>query len=462
MMLKTQQLAEFIASYPRAGLPDDVVRLIKAAIIDYVGVTLAGATSSVFQKALTLHSATEGPASIWVTGQSASIPDAAFYNGIAAHSLELDDINTHMVAHPSNQLLPGLFALAEAEGKSGCDLIRAYQVGFEVGIAIANQTHPVLIQRGWFPVGILGPVMQAAACACLVELNPRQTAHALGLAANTASGLRQNSGSEAKPIAAGHACASGVRASLLARAGIGASSTALEGRFGYLRLFGEVDPDGSGSSSADAESMPLLNVEHFSLLESGLNFKPYPCCAANHSAIDCILEICSSHAVAVEEIAAIDVTIPESARTILLHSNPSNADEARFSVEYCIAQALLRREIGPAQFTDAEVKREPVRTLMQKVTRHYQPNSSSPGELRRGHFPVTIELTLTGGQVISGNVDYAKGSAEKPLTDEQLEQKFITCATIHSNAQQISSLLAALKQIDQVSSLAEVLRLVRT
>ncbi|CAA0102453.1 2-methylcitrate dehydratase 2 [Halioglobus japonicus] len=459
-MLKTQELAEFIACYPRQGLPGDVVRIIKAATADYVGVTLAGAKSCVFQKAMALHCAAQGPASIWATGLSASISDAAFYNGIAAHSLELDDINTHMVAHPSNQLLPGLFALAEAEGKSGYDVIRAYQVGFEVGIIIANETHPALIQRGWFPVGVLGPVMQAAACACLLDLNQEQIANALGLAANTSAGLRENSGSEAKPIAAGHACASGVRASLLARAGIGASNTALEGRFGYLHLFGEVDSP-SEEAGVNSAGSPVADYERFSLLESGLNFKPYPCCAANHSSIDCALELISSNPFSPDAIVGISITIPESARTILLHTRPTTADEAKFSVEYCIAQALLQREMGPAQFADAEVHSAPLQALMAKVTRHYRKNESSADELKRGHFPVTIELTLDNGQRISGGVEYAKGSAANPLTAEQLEQKFITCASVAASEENINSMLDALRRFDQMESIGELLGLVR-
>lgn len=456
-MLKTQELAGFIASYPKGGLPDEVVGIITAAITDYLGVTLAGAKSSVFLKAITLHSVSQGPASIWATGLSASIVDAAFYNGIAAHSLELDDINTHMVAHPSNQLLPGLFALAEVEGNSGCDLIRAYQVGFEVGIAIANQTHPALIQRGWFPVGVLGPVMQAAACASLLELSQAQCANALGLAANAASGLRENSGSDAKPIAAGHACASGVRAALLARAGVGASGTALQGRFGYLRLFGEVGEDGG----VDSPGAYLPHRDHFSLLESGLNFKPYPCCGANHSSIDCALELGNSNDFSPDDIAAIGITIPESARTILLHTDPTNADEARFSVEYCTAQALLQREVGPAQFTDAEVRNERIRTLMKKVTRHYRKNRSSADELRRGHFPVEMEITLGDGRVLSGSVEYAKGSAANPLIAEQLEQKFVTCASVAVSEERISAILGLIRRFDQMESMVELLGLVR-
>jgi 2-methylcitrate dehydratase PrpD len=459
-MLKTQELAGFIASYPKRGLPGDVVDIIKSAITDYLGVTLAGARSQVFCKAITLHTTAGGPASIWGTGLSASSPDAAFYNGVAAHSLELDDINTHMVAHPSNQLLPGLFALAEAESKSGYEIIRAYHVGFETGIAIVDQTHPVLIQRGWFPVGVLGPVMQAAACASLLELNQMQTTSALGLAANAASGLRENSGSDAKPIAAGHACASGVRAALLARAGVGASNTALQGRFGYLRLFGEVDAvcDEAGADSPDVD---VPDIDRFSLLESGLNFKPYPCCGANHSSIDCALELIRSNDFSSDQIANIGITIPESARTILLHTDPGNADEARFSVEYCTAQALLQREVGPAQFTDTEVRSERVRTLMKKVTRHYRQNHSSADELKRGHFPVEMEITLDDGRVLSGSVDYAKGSAANPLAAEQLEQKFITCASVTASEERIGYMLGLLRRFDQLESIAELLDLVR-
>ena len=148
---KQQDTETFMSAGERLpGTPDPAHRWQGAQ-----GVTIAGSTQAVGKTTATLLGQPSGPCGIWGSGLRAKAADAAYANAVAAHALELDDINTHMVAHPSIQLLPGLFALAEDRELGGMEIMQAYRVGFEVGIALASETQPGMLQSGWFTVSVL-------------------------------------------------------------------------------------------------------------------------------------------------------------------------------------------------------------------------------------------------------------------------------------------------------------------
>jgi 2-methylcitrate dehydratase PrpD len=400
------------------------VRRTGGAVLDYAGVLLAGLDDESARIVRRTVSTMGGSpqASVWGTGARTSVMLAALANGTAAHALDLDDTNRWMMSHPSIQLLPGLFALGEHEDHSGYDLIDAYVVGFEVGARLGRALYPNLITQGWFPVGVLGTVMQAAACARLLGLTSHQTQMALGIATNLASGLRCNNGSMAKPLLAGQVGSNGVLAALLARDGMTASPRALEAQFGYHENYSRGDPAVLGRA---VDSLG----EGLEILASGINHKLHACCAAGHVPIDCALEIVGRTALDPEAIEDVEVSIHYGVKYFLIHPRPTTGAEAKFSLEYAVARALLDGRMGPEQFTPDKVVEPRVRALIEKIRPcPYGEPVTDPADAE-GPFPVEVRVRMKDGAVHSARAVHARGTPENPLTRADLEDKFRQCTS---------------------------------
>ena len=418
----TERLARFAAEYAEEKIPTEALENAKAGILDYIGVVLAGVgeeSATLVRK--TVETMGGSPqALIWGTKAKTSAPLAALVNGIAAHALDLDDTNPVMLAHPSLQLLPGLFALGEYEHFRGRDVLSAYVIGFEVGATLGRALHPNHIAQGWLPIGTLGPIMEAAACARLLGLTYKQVQMALGLASNFASGIRCNSGTMAKHLLAGHGAYSGVMAAILARNGMTANGKCMESPFGYFENFSRGDPRRL-EQAIDTLGKP------FAILESGISFKLYPCCAGAHVAIDCALDIALRHSPKRTEIEAIDILAHHGLRAILIYPRPRTVSEARFSLEYVVCRALLDREMGPDQFLLHKINDSHIGALMGKANITYYDKALTANDLETSRFPVEIGVRLKNGKVLVSRIEHAKGTIRNPVSRADLEKKFRRC-----------------------------------
>jgi 2-methylcitrate dehydratase PrpD len=416
-------------------------------VTDYAAVVLAGIDDEAAAIVRRTVEALGGnpQATIWGTTQRTSVTLAALANGTAAHALDLDDVNATMVAHPSAQLLPALCALGEHEGSSGRAVLVAYIVGFEVGAALGRAIHPDHIAQGWFPVGTLGPLMQAAACARLLGLSAEQTQVALGVAANVASGLRCQSGTMAKPLAAGQGASSGLLAALLARDGFRANPHTLEARFGWFENFTRRDPTELGTAVAQLG-------ETLEIVESGIAFKMYPCCGLAYTTIDAALEIARRHPVAADEVASIEVVVHPMAQVLLIHPRPHTVAEAKFSLEYCAARALLDREMGLKQFTQDKVLDPAVQALLERVHPVHENLPMRQDGVRQ--FPVELRVLLRDGTTLRSRVEHARGGPQNPVSSADLEAKFSACAATRLPPARIAQALEVLQRVEQLDLIA--------
>src|SRR5262249_42932421 len=174
----------------------------------------------------------------------------------------------------------------------GADLLAAYCTGFEVGVTLGRALNPKLYEGGWHATRVLGVIGAAAAAARLLRLDPARTAHALAIATSMASGIRQAFGTMTMALHVRLTSRDGIHAALLAEAGFSGDRAALDGRFGYIRLFG------------GTQTCPTFTLgQPFELIRSGIIFKPYPCGAPTHAAIDCTLAL--SQQVPLDDVAEI-------------------------------------------------------------------------------------------------------------------------------------------------------------
>lgn len=408
------QIARFSAAFDPAQLSTAAQRSVGRAIIDTVGIALAAAgdpTSATAWRYVRAEAAAPA-ARAWTHPESASLAGAAFYNGVAAHVLDFDDVSSTLRGHPSVVMLPALLALGQARDLPGRRLVAAYAVGLEVMVKIARAMVSDHYARGWHATTTIGVLGAAAACSHLLGLSAGQTAHAIGLAFAQSSGSRASFGTMAKSFQTGHCNASALRAALLAEAGMDAAPDALDGPQGFTTLYG------NGESLAG--ELATLGHEPLELLASGLEIKKYPMCYAAHRAIDGMLDLRREHALQPGQIEAIHVESNYRAMVPLIHPRPQTGLEAKFSMPYAMAAAALDGQVRLASFTDAAVQRPAVRALMEHVTTHEAQGPAAP----RWNI---VRVALRDGTAVQKEVRVLRGSHQSPLSDTELADKWADC-----------------------------------
>jgi 2-methylcitrate dehydratase PrpD len=387
------------------------------AFVDTCGVMLAGAAEPAARIAQSM-AAEEGVGQCLVVGTSiATSPTlAAFANGVAAHALDYDDMCFVSLAHPSCVLVPGLLAAGEFTRAQPRALLDAYVVGFEVECRLGIVMNPRHYhQRGWHCTSSIGTLGAAAAVARVFGLDAHATRQALGIAASSACGLKENMGSMVKPLHAGMAARNGVIAAQLATRGFTASPHALDGPQGYL-----VAMD-SEHSSLDAAIADLGT--RWEILDTGVTVKLYPSCAATHPPLDALTEIVRRERFTADQVAAIDVEVDSMTPRLLIHPNPSTGLEAKFSMPFCAAAAVVFPRIGIDTFTPELIGHPDVQALMPRVSLRANAAFDTAAPLSQAR----VTVRLRDGREWSLHADGARGYPGR-LTEEELSAKFENCA----------------------------------
>jgi 2-methylcitrate dehydratase PrpD len=244
-------------------------------------------------------------------------------------------------------------------------------VAVEVETKISEAINPRHYDHGFHSTATVGSSAAAAGAARILGLNEEETRRALGIAASQAAGLRENFGTMTKPFHAGNASRGGVTAAMLAKRGYTASTTGLEGRFGFMHAF-------SGGRGEDLDK-PLERLgKQFFLEQPGVTIKKYPCCGSTHNPLDAFFLLRTEQPVDYREVDSVEVFVDFDPPRSLIHSDPHTALEGKFSLQYCLAAALVDDKVGLAQFEDAQVMRPEVRALIPKITMKRNPGQSRP------------------------------------------------------------------------------------
>ncbi|MBF8185005.1 MmgE/PrpD family protein [Nonomuraea sp. K274] len=407
------RVGRYAASAPEAS--PDVVDAVGRAVLDTVAVAVAARADPVVH-ALTSTVSQGGAARLWTGGPPVSPEQAALVNGAAGHVLDYDDVTSPLRGHPSIAIIPGLLALAGAEDADGSAVAGAYAVGFEVMLKLAKAMAVPHYAAGWHSTTTIGGIGATVAAARLLRLDAEQIADAIGLFAGQCSGTRENFGTPAKSFQVGAACASAVRSALAARAGVTAGHGALDGPAGFTRLYGGDD----GITRRLHDLLDELGAAPGELRTSGLDVKKYPMCYAAHRALDAVLDLRTEQDVNAEDVVRVDVRTSGAALTPLIHHRPATGLEAKFSMEYGMAAALLDGRPRLGSFTDEAVKRPQAQRLLARVQ---AAESDTPMAPRWAE----VSLHLTDGRVLRGRAETLRGSAAAPLTLEELTAKAVDC-----------------------------------
>ena len=449
----TEEIARF-ATEERA-IPDDVRTLAANHLVDGVAVMLAGATeeSGAIVRAHLSEMDGRPQAGILGTRLRAPLQLAAWANGTAGHAMDYDDTQLAtdpqsvygLLTHPTVPVLAAALAAVEGTGASGAELLDAYIVGVEVECRIADAISPRHYRDGFHSTATMGGLGAAAAAARLYVCDLDQTLRAFGLAASMSAGLRENFGTMTKPFHAGRAAENGLFAVLLARRGWTAATNILEAKRGfYSAAAGGYDP---------SKIEGRLGRPYF-FIEPGVSIKPYPSGSLSHPAQDVLLDLVRVHDVRPEQVERIDVGVNSQVPNALIHTRPTTALQGKFSLQFQMAIGVLDRAAGIAQFVDAKVTDPRTRALMECVHVHVDPEIEALGynEMR-----MTVGITLKDGRTLFGRADMAKGHPRKPMSRDDLREKFLDCAGLVMPPERASSALEHLWAVREITRAADLI-----
>src|SRR6266478_5676935 len=453
----TAHVAEFVVNLKFADIPAEPLELGKKSILDGLGLALSGskaATWGLIREYLKPFGFAPRSGAA-VLGSEVQLPArfAAFANGVAIHVDDFDDTQLAaakdrvygLLVHPTVCVLPAALATAEVGGKSGKDLLVAYQVGVEVECKIAEAISPRHYEDGFHSTGTCGVFGGTSACARLKGLDVAYTVRAFAIAASHAAGLRENFGTMMKPFQAGHATESGVASVDLAALGWTGAEQILEAQRGFFHAYGGgYDP----SAIVDRLGKP------WTFENPGVSIKPFPSGSLTHPGMTELLRLIRANSIRAGDVVQVEVGTNRNMPNTLIHHHPTTGLQAKFSMEFCMAILLLDGRADQTKFTDAVANRPDVQEMIRRVRFYTDPDAEKAGYDK---MTTILKITLKDGRTISGRADFGKGSPANPMSFDEVAEKFLGCAAFAewpaSKAERVIAMVRKLEDLSDVRTL---------
>jgi 2-methylcitrate dehydratase PrpD len=436
----TRALAEVLAETAWGDLTPETIEHARRAVLDWLGSALAGALEPPARMAQRvargLGVSTE--ATLFAAGRG-SAAAAALANGVASHILELDDVHKGSTLHPAASVIPAALAVAEREHRDGRAFLLAVVFGYDAALRIGEAVNPSHY-RFWHPTGTAGTFGAAAAAGSLLGLDAGRMADALGSAGTQAAGLWEFNadGAMSKHLHPGKAAMNGVLSADLAREGFTGASRILEGERGFFA---------ATSTSHDATRITDGLGARWKIAENC--YKMHSCCGHTHTAVDCALEL----AAAAEEIEAIEIETYGSGYAIVQNPRPATPYQAKFSIAYCVAVALLDGCCGLEQFAPERIGGAAIARLLERT------RVSVAEDLTARYpaaWPCRLAIRLRDGRTLRAAADFPRGNPENAVSTEALEAKFWGLVEPRFGEAVAGRALEAVRSIEACGDLAEV------
>ncbi len=443
-MTVLERLAGFLVEARERAPSTELFHHGKRAVIDWFGAVVPGGReppASVLRAELA-DELGRGEAVLYPSGERAPVRTAALINGTASHALEVDDIYRDGLLHPGCTVIPAALAVAQRRDASGRDLVAAVILGYEVAARIAAAVSPAHY-RFWHTTGTVGGFGAAAAAGTLLGLDAEPMTWALAHAGTLGAGLQEafRSDSMSKPVHAGHAAGVGVLAAALAAGGAPGAKELLEGEVGFGRAMAD-DPDWAAALDGLGDAYAVARV----------TVKNHPCCGHTFAAIDACLELRERHGLEADDVAGISVATYATAVEVTGNPRPETAAEARFSLPWVVAWAVVHGSVGFDAFSAEGLADRWVRDLMERVELEVDPEHDRAFPGRRG---ARVELRTPGGERLERRRRTRKGDPDDPLSDGELEAKFRGLVAPVVGGDEGAALLEKLWSLESVESLRE-------
>ena len=451
-------ISDFIGRVTINNISPDVREIAKLHLLDGLATMLGGVnekSSRLLRRRFSARKLT-GDATVLGSLTKFSAEHAALINGVQGHVLDYDDaqlatLPSHPMGqqtHPTTPVLAAALALAESRRATGAALLISYIVGLEVACRLGDAVDPSHYLDGFHPTGTLGAFGATAACAQLLRLSPLSIRHALGIAGTLASGLRANRGTMAKGLNAGRAAENGVIATTLAADGFTASENIFDDPMGFF----------SAACRGRVNTDLLRFGERFFIAKPGIAIKLYPCAGVLHPVLDLTLDLRVRHRIEPNNIDRIRVGLDTNAALPLVYDKPKDNLQAKFSLNFAVAVAIVDGEAGLKQFTAERVHDPKIKRLMKRVELVRRPLRQEKHETG---VDSEIEIVMIGGAVHRARGSVARGHPSLPASRAEIEDKLRQCAEDILPPRQIANFLKDFWILERAPSIAAWLRPLR-
>jgi len=440
----SSELARWASGIRFEDLPSDVVEATRLRVMDVIGLSLAGAETA-FGKSTRdaiVAMSPAGPCRVLGFGDRVGMTAAAFANGALSQALEYDDTHNESIVHMSSPAVAAALALSEFTPVTGRNLITAIALGNEISCRVGSVSSGELHKRGFHPTGLFATLGAAYLAAYLLGLDEQAMARTAGIAGSFASGLLECwvDGTQTKFLHPGWSAQSGITAAMLARSGVTGPAQVFEGRWG---LFASHVQD-----AAAHRDFARINANLGSHWESrNSSFKPFPAAHVIHPYISAAIRLRERHAIQPAEIESVDCPVTGFIVSIVCEPvaekhAPASDSHGRVSLQYSIAEALYFGELGKRAYSDQSRRDPEILALARKVRYHVDPDYPGPGR-----FKGAVRVMLKDGRQFEEVEEYNRGSAENPMSYEELRAKF------DDNASGFLSSDARARLTDQIQNL---------
>ena len=440
----TLALAERVAGTEFEQIPHDAREAAKQALLDFVGVTVAGIDEPL-SRILCEQAQDEGghpQAQLIGVAARASTTQAALINGSAGHAHDYDDVHTAMNGHPTVPVAPGVLALSEHLSRTGKDLIGAFSAGVDTECVLGRYAGPAHYARGWHATGTLGSFGAAAAAAHLHRLSADDTARALGIAGTQAAGLKSQFGTMCKPLHAGHAAATGVQAAALASRGFESRTNILEVEQGFM------------ATQADSASEQRFGAAMGQTAYcQDICFKYPAACYLTHSSIEATNNLCASNAFDPHDIDSIEIRVNAGHFGVCNIAEPRTGLEAKFSLRFTAAMALAGVDTSSIEIFTDELTQDPALIAFRdkiRVIAHDEPNPDS-----------IVTIATRSGDQFTDAVNVAIPMRDLDAQWAKLERKFHALVDHKLGRARADELLECVKTLDQQDDLGDFFSMLR-
>ena len=436
--------AEYVKGVTLDKVPQRDIDVAKLAILDQIGVALAGVGEDPGNKVQAIvDRCTSSEASVLGNPRKTSTWLAALMNGTLGHTLDFDDCSSF--GHPSVVLVPAMLATGETQDRSGRELLEAYIAGYEIGEALSRIVPRRPDQfHGLHSTAMFGPLTSATVSGKLLGLDETRQRHAWGIASSQAGGLTGNFGTHTKPLHGGIASQAGVLAVELAASGFEANPDAIDAPLGYIySVVAAGRMEGVDSSKATAG----LGQWH---IADTWRLKKYPCGYIAQGAIDAALAFGKETGLKLEDLSSVEIRVPHLQPYFRVR--PSGEFSGKFGYEYPVASAILDGEVVKKTFSDTAFKRAELQKNLPKFSTHEDPESSK-------HGPLGVLVIEAKGKTIRQPIELPLGDCTRPAAPSLVIDKYIRNASEVVGAEVAKRTADMLLGIEKLASIRPVLDL---
>ncbi len=460
-MEATEQFVKNFTTVNYDQLSTEVIETTKKQVLDFFGVALAGSAEEGAKQIAELYAETGGvqQSSVIFWGHKMPAANAAQVNATMAHALDYDDVHEAAIIHPGVITVSTSLAMAEYKGGlSGKDFIAANALGadFICRLGLATRPGQNVHAFGWHLTSIYGFMTAAAVAGMVLGFDAETLLNAIGIGYHQSSGNGQcvKDGALTKRMGPGFAVRGGIIAALLAERGVTGARYSIEGRAGIYKVYHQ------GSYSPEI----LLDGLGSRMETANVSIKPYPCCRGTHPSIDAALSLVKKHDLDPAAVESVRIWLGEGTYGLLgtpleVKARPRNVVDGQFSVPWCVATAIARRQVKIEHFTEAAIHSEDILAIAGKIQVELDPALSNPGI-----EPARVRITTRDGVSFTEQVDFPTGTPHRPLSYAACAEKFRDCISHaprqlpEDKAEKLVALIARLEELGDVRELLELVQ----